>query len=406
MTQEEVKEVKPTKEVKEVKEAKESDMLSDKFLSFKITFSSAYVPDKEYEDAKQKLRQMQNEFTSMLKDFEKLPTTAAALADGNLSLVKSMQKCIWMSGNEGTATTQLMNATQAFQDMKIQTKKFENKLHDQLLVPLKTYYEQFVMLSNRVKVCDARRSYFNYFTKRVEKIEAKKPEKQKGLDVEKGHLLFWRQEYFYLRDELIADITKLLSDSENVMVPIIRVCINHIMNLFGSFKECCFKLGEFANEIPSTAACVNYVVQAYSDSFEKEQNVQKRREAEMPSQPPQKIEEHLPPTQPEKEDISNDEDQKKEDDEVPVVDKEVEPEEKGASTKEVEVDHKKEPKEVSKAVKSVQVIKDYDAQNEAELTLRVGDTFDVTDWSDDEFWVGTLGGKTGKFPQNCIMAFN
>ena len=259
------KEEKKSKEQKEENEEKNGF-----FMEMKITMSSYRIPDKEYEDARNRVRELQAEFIKIVTAIEKLPKILSELSENNMVISTSMQRCIQLSNSTPDKIASLSTSIATFQNIQLFSKKFDATLKNELLVPIKTYGNQFDIILERMKECDKRKSYYSYFTKRVEALRKKAPEKQKNMKFEELRYNVYKKFYYELRDEVVEDVQKLCDDTENVILPIAKTCISCMMRFVGDIDKTVKDLPEYLETLPDTSNCSQYVIHAFIDSHEKD----------------------------------------------------------------------------------------------------------------------------------------
>ncbi|KAL7713731.1 SH3 domain-containing protein [Entamoeba marina] len=250
---------------------------SDKLIKLSAQFLTCKLEDTGYDFSKKKLEDMNTVYQKILKSISMMEKAVSTYATESVSLSKSLLQCTQFFNSSPDIVTNIDSASEIFQKTQEEATKYKKFMHDQLFIPVRSYGEQYIKLLDRFKVCDQRRLLVSYHLKRVEDLSKKSLKKQHGLAIAKDKCEIARDDYDFLRNELVDDVNKLCTDTEKVILPIIRVVLEGAHEMLTRTTEIHTTAPELIENLPSTTSFMNYVIHAFGDSMEKVENVRSKK---------------------------------------------------------------------------------------------------------------------------------
>ncbi|EDR23060.1 bridging integrator, putative [Entamoeba dispar SAW760] len=198
--------------------------------------------DSDVQYAKNKLSESYKKFKNILEVIKKLAPTIHATNLMQVEVLTSLGDCV--VNNSPETKTDIDSIISTFQKIDEGVNTYETRIESDIIVPLKTYMEQFKIMEKRFEICHNRRIDMDRYHDSVLSISKKPPGKQSGLAEAQNKYNVARDLYNYLRNEIIADVEKLTSSADEVVSPICGTLIvsytdylNHLNNYWGEASE-------------------------------------------------------------------------------------------------------------------------------------------------------------------------
>ncbi|ELP89417.1 bridging integrator, putative [Entamoeba invadens IP1] len=346
------------------------DAISRKFYQVKTHVGAGQkTVDSDVQYSKTKLGESHKKFKNVLAVIQKLAPTLHAT---NLMQVEVLTTLGDTIKGEQTSDTlsHVESVISTFQEIDEGVNEYQNRLEQDIIVPLKTYLDQFKTLEKRFETCHSRRVDMDRFHDSVLSISKKPPGKQTGLAESQNKYNVARDLYNYLRDELIADVDKLSSSADDVVSPIVGTLLvsytdylNHLNNYWGKASEAAtnFKIQALDPTPIITPGEASMVIDA--NVFSKKNN-----DVADGSYEPSEFENSTPSS---------------------------------AARTSTSSGKRAPPPPPTRGPKKEQVKCEYDytAQDQGELSFKEGDLIEVIK-KEGDWWLGELNGQQGYFPYN------
>ncbi|ELP87482.1 hypothetical protein EIN_097690 [Entamoeba invadens IP1] len=351
------------------------------------------IADPEYDMMKKRLLDMSAEFKKAIVTIESLPKTVVLVSTQHLTILNSLHLCVQMSNNTPDTLNQITTLIDPFNKMQAEATKYMNDVHNLVLTPLKTYGEQFNQLVKRCQVAEKRKEDFDYANEKLMDITKRPINKQKGLADAQTLYTTAKENYDWLKLELIEDTDKLCKNCEVVALPVVKQLLDHYSQYLSELNTTWNAIPELTKKIEHSDISVEYVIKAFADSMEKDTNVLNKRNSLYP---------HIEPSQQTQQVEGIQYTQKIENEQV-VPPQQIYQIPTQSETTTQQQTHALPPLPVQKKEneKFCKVNYDYEAQEANELSIKTDDTVKVLSSSGD-WWVGELNGKTGQFPSNYV----
>jgi endophilin-A len=311
---------------------------------------------------------MQKRLKKSSSDFSKLPDVGRSSTIAHMNAMKSVMEVM-------ADVSCFEESYSVFEEMDQKEMLYGVKIKEEVIDPIKKLMEMLNIIERRMKTLEERRLDMDAASSKVESISKKKEDKQHGLQEAEIRFTDAKDNYDYLRNEVVHDTKKALDEVKKEYPQLCVNCLKSYTDYVNELNEIWSKVPEIIKSQEQYTIPTEMPITPQEQSMVIEENVKlmKNKTISIVSDPFA-----IATT-------------------VPVANETA----KSMNTS------KPPPALPKKSIQTpsasvVVALYDYDATDDGELSFKEGDQIKVIDNSGD-WWMGELKGQTGMFPSNYVQ---
>lgn len=333
-----------------------------------IVGASKKTIDDELRELKIEVQNLQKRLKKSSSDFSKLPECGRTSTVAHMNAMKS--------GMEVMGDVSCFEESfSVFEELDQKQTLYGVKIKDEVIDPIKKLIDLMNTIEKRMKVLEERRLDMDAASNKVESISKKKEDKQHGLQEAEMKFVEAKDNYDYLRNEVVQDTKRVLDEVKKQYPQLCVNCLKSYTDYVNEMNDIWSKVPEIIKSQEHYSIPLDMPITPQDQSMLNTDNVKlmKNKSISIVADP-FAVAATIP--------AGNESVQAMHTSKLPPA-----PPKKSAEAKQSSV---------------VVALYDYDATDEGELSFKEGDQIKVIDNTGD-WWMGELKGQTGMFPSNYVQ---